>query len=130
MSNAAESTWEPRLEQVREAWLGIAVKAVAQGAFPYALRKVAPYQWLELQSALPSLGLTSSVLEISQASQGRRSSIEVDTPIPGQPFDYDILISKPEDLDSFQSAWNEGDRERIGDLLGYPPFDPSELPGL
>ncbi len=120
VSDHAQETWQPRVARITAAWLDIEWRAVLAGVRRCALTMCTPEEFLDKGAEWAGEGLNALPVEIA----GRSTQPYSATPVPlraGEPFLYRFVIGVPHDVAMFKKAWDAGDQELIGDLLGYPP---------
>lgn len=118
-SDRARETWEPRLKRVSQVWFNLEWLSVAAGLRACGLKIASPEEFVAQAGEWAKHGLSGLPLEIQGLSTSSYSSTNVRAEL-GKPFVFRIVIATPPDLTAFKTAWDDGDDERIGQLLGYP----------
>jgi hypothetical protein len=119
VSDRAREVWEPRMEKISRTWLEIEWLAVAEGVRACGLTSVTPEGFIEKASMWAKHGLNGLPLQMNAVPPSSYSA----TPAayqPGAPFEYRVVIGRPDDVAEFKSAFDSTDDGRIGQLLGYP----------
>ncbi len=117
-SAQARSIWEPRISSFGAQLAAAELETVEVGIRRAALQNIQPEGLTELARKAISRGLVA----IPLGMQGRPGDYAA-TPVPmakGAPWDYRVVIARPDAGAAFVEAWGAGDDERIGELLGYP----------
>lgn len=119
VSDGAREVWEPRISAILKAWSQIEWRAVLAGVRTCAVTMASPEEYLERGQEWAQAGLGSLPVEMTGASGQPYSATS--TPLEaGRPFQFRFVLGRPEDLVGFKEAWDAGDQEAIGTLLGYP----------
>lgn len=119
VSDKARAVWEPRIQQVLDAWTELEWRSVAEGQRACTLRVVAPEDFLSLAPRMAQHGLT--VLPLSmQGVSAQPYSNTATTYQAGAPFVYHAVIGQPHQAAEFREAYQGGDQDTVGSLLGYP----------
>lgn len=119
MSDLARDTWQPRLQQITQAWLELEWRSVAAGIRPCCLTSVSPEELVAKAAILTERGLVALPLQVQGVSQYSYSSTGV-TAEPGKPIAFRIVIGKPDAAIAFKHAFDTSDNIEIGRLLGFP----------
>lgn len=120
VNDAARDAWEPRIARIGQAWGEIEWRAVIAGERRCSVTMVAPERLPARAGHFARHGLSTLPVEIQGIVNYSYANTTV-KPTLGGPFAYRIVVGTPADVADFQSAWEAGDQEAIGDLLGYPP---------
>jgi uncharacterized protein len=103
VSNRARDVWAPRLIRLRDLWPEIEVLSVTAGIRPCALLQLTAEQ----RAAGSERWMTQGLQALSLA----------DGPDVASP----VVFGRPPDVTAFTAAWQQGDHEAMGQLLGQPP---------
>lgn len=98
VSDPAREVWEPRLRRITKAWFAIEWLAVLSGVRRCGVTVASSEDLITRGGEWVKSGLSALPLEI----QGR------------------IVVGPPVELAAFKAAWDAGDNQEIGRLLGYP----------
>ena len=115
----AREIWEPRFREVSAMWRDLEIQLVARNLKAGALLVVSPEDMPRLSRTVHDLGLILVIL----AQQGRGGQPYASTTpayVEGQPFDYRVAVCTNMVATVWLNAWETGDNETIGILLGYP----------
>jgi SAM-dependent methyltransferase len=107
------------MQQITRIWLEIEWLAVMEGARPCGLTSVTPEGFIEKAGIWAKHGLNGLPLQMNGVPPSSYSA----TPTayqPGAPFEYRVVIGKPNDVAEFKAAFDNTDDRRMGQLLGYP----------
>lgn len=118
VSEAAREVWEPRLKRITPAWLELEWRSVAAGVRPCGVTIVSAVDFVQQASAWARQGLSGVPLEIQGQNSGYVSVARA--PAFGEPFVYRVVVGALDSVRAFQHAWDAGDDEEMGRLLGYP----------
>ena len=119
VSDAARDAWQPRLTRITAAWLEIEWHAVAAGVRRCAIATTSPEEFLAEATRWAAVGLSAMPIEMMGISGQPYSATPVSAE-PDQPFVFRFVVGTIDDVATFKRAWEAGDDETIGDLLGYP----------
>ena len=117
-SSRARQVWEPRLRRVLEAWSLVERLSVREGLRQAALQHVRPEALPELSAWAARNGLVAVPVGTAGASSTYQAAAR--PPGPGEPFEYRVAIVRPGAAAEFVDAFQAGDDETTGQLLGYP----------
>lgn len=118
VSARAREVWAVRLSRISNAYLQTERNLVAAGARPSALQHVSPEQLPVLLAAEAKRGnLVLPLAQVAKATSYQSAPVPLQS---GAPFDYRCAITRPENAERWATAWNAGDNDAIGGLLGYP----------
>jgi SAM-dependent methyltransferase len=120
VSDHAERVWRPRLQRIAAAWAEVEWRSVLGGVRSCAVTMASPEEFLTMGAQWAGVGLNALPIEI-QGVSGQPYSAAGIPAVPGQPFVFRFVVGRPDDVSSFKVAWDEGDQQAIGGLLGYPP---------
>jgi len=114
VSEGARRVWEPRLAAIGAAWAEIEWRSVLAGVRRCAIVAVTPTELLAHGAGWSTAGLTALPLELdrSRPEPGRRSG-------PAEVV-IRFAVGTPADVAAFATAWQAGDEQAMGELLGYP----------
>jgi hypothetical protein len=112
----ARETWAPRIAAISNAWLVTERDLVAKELRPSALQSVHPDNLASLIREEASRGLVVLALGQVARATGYQSATQA---ITGA-WDYRCAITQPGSAREWAAAWNTGDNDAIGRLLGYP----------
>lgn len=110
VSDAAREVWEPRLKRITLAWLELEWRSVLAGLRPCGVTIVSSVELVERAGDWTRQGLSGVPLEIV-GQEGRGV---------GEPFVYRVVVGGPDSVRAFRDAWDTGDDQEMGRLLGYP----------
>lgn len=119
VSDRARETWQPRVEAIGVAWSEIEWRSILAGVRDCCITVVTPEQYVERAGEWARLGLSTLPIEIQGLSQYSYAATGVATAY-GQPFGFRLVVGATKSLASFKDAYDAGDNEAIGRLLGYP----------
>jgi hypothetical protein len=115
----ARSIWAPRIQRIQRAFGELEWLSVAQGVRRAARLRLTPEElvtsaarWAERDLASLALGL--------EANQGLPYSSTPAPPRPGRPVLVTVAVGKLPDTLELRRAWDAGNHEAMGELLGYP----------
>jgi Methyltransferase domain len=119
VSDEARDAWQPRLEAIIGAWSEIEWRSIAAGVRACAVRMPGPSEFVSEGQRWAEAGLSGLPIEMI----GETSGYSAATPqaVLGAPFRFRTVVGSPGDLVTFKRAWDVGDQEVIGTMLGYPP---------
>ncbi|MBN1993733.1 MAG: methyltransferase domain-containing protein [Anaerolineae bacterium] len=116
----AREVWEPRLGRIGRAWFNLEWLSVVAGLRACGLKIASPQEFVAQAGEWAKHGLSGLPLEIQGLSTNSYAGASLRAEL-GKPFAFRIVIAAPADMIAFKNAWDNGDDERIGQLLGYPP---------
>lgn len=119
VSDSAREVWEPRLSQITKIWLEIEWLSVASGLRRCCITTASPEDFLVQAGKWVKLGLNALPVEIQGVSNYSYSSTQIRTEF-GKPFVFRFVLGTSQDVSDFKSAWDAGNDQEIGSLLGYP----------
>ena len=117
-SPLAREVWQPRIQRVSSTYLEVERELVIRGIRQSALQNVTPEALPGLMRALAPHGVTVLPLGQTPRAQGYTSATRALK--PSEAYDYRVAVTRPEYAGSWVWAWEKGDNETIGSLLGYP----------
>lgn len=116
---SARAVWTPRLRRILNAWSEIEWRSVARGVRACARVRASP---AELTAAAPGWAAHGlSVMPL--ALEGASGLAYTSTPAPvvtGQPVLHTLALGALREVAAFRQAWDAGDHDAMGALLGYP----------
>jgi hypothetical protein len=116
-SKLAEDTWSSRFSRVRDAVLGTEWMSVVRKARPCALFQLRS-QDIEMYSTIwAAQGLESKTLTDAIPRIG---AWWLDATLSRRTVSHAVVVGSGRENAAFERAWEVGDRESIGELLGYP----------
>lgn len=116
---AARAKWEEIIQNISRSWTRIERWAVVDGARESCLTFTEPQHLPEIARWATGHGLL--VLPIAQVGLSDQYSATPVPIAPGRPWQYRIVICRPELRDAWFHAWEGGTKnEVIGQLLGFP----------
>jgi len=118
VNDGARSVWEPRIQQITQAWSEIEWLSVKSGVRRCALTVLTPEALVARAGDWALAGLNGLPLEI-QGLANSYSSTGV-TLQAGQPFGFRVVIGTPRDVAEFKLAFARADNIQIGQHLGFP----------
>jgi hypothetical protein len=118
VSDAARATWESRFAQVTRAWLQLEWRSVAAGLRGCGVTLIAPTELPGMARDWAHHGMTGFPLELA-------GPIMAMTPVGAGPaapdqFAYRVVVGTPDSVRAFRDAWDRGDDDTMGRLLGCP----------
>ncbi len=119
VSTQARSVWEPRITAIGEHFAAAERMSVESGIRSAALQTIPPEQLPELARLAAEKGLVVTPLD----SQGRNPhgyAASTTRQVASEPWDYRVAITTLGAAGPFVEAWQKGDDETMGQLLGYP----------
>ncbi len=117
-SGAARALWEPRIVRFGAQYLAAERESVELGVRPAALQHIQPEALPEFAKRAGRRGLAVVPLSIEGRPESYAAApVERDA---SGPWDYRIVFTRPEAAGHFAEAWEAGDDNTIGELLGYP----------
>ena len=119
VSDAARTSWEPRIQRIVSAWFEIEWLSILEGVRSCCLTIASPEELLKNGKTWAKLGLNALPIEIQGTSNYGYASSAV-RPELGRPFVFRVVLGMPKDVAEFQKAWEAGDQDAIGRFLGYP----------
>lgn len=119
VSDHAKSVWEPRIQQILNAWSEIEWLSVAAGLRQCTLRLVSSEQLINITQKMATHELAVLPLRMQATSTHPYCNTALAYQ-EGKPFNYQIVIGRINDLARFKSAYDNNNQEEIGTLLGYP----------
>ena len=118
VSEAARTTWEPRLQRITRAWLELEWRMVASGGRACAVTMASPQEFLGRSGDWADHGLSGLPVEI-QGTTGSYAATAVALEW-GKPFVFRFVVGTPASVRTFKQALDANDHATIGRLLGYP----------
>jgi hypothetical protein len=109
VSDAAREVWEARLHRITRAWLELEWRSVAAGLRCCGVTLVSAADLVEKAGEWARYDLSGVPLEICGQSPGG-----------GEPVVYRVVVGAAPSVRAFRDAWDAGDDEKMGRLLGYP----------
>ncbi len=118
VSEGARKVWSPRFQQISRAWESIERLSVPLTRNA-ALQVITPENLPDLAEEVASRGLVAFPLARQGVSGSgyQNGSVEMR---PGGPWNYRVVITKPELVPDFVVAWRAQDNHAIGRHLGFP----------
>lgn len=117
-SAAAERTWSSRFARVRAAVSRVEWMSVVRGLRPCALFQLCSHEIESCASLWAAEGLAWKRLS---ESSPRIGAWWLDADLPRSSVSCPVVVGREQENSNFEQAWNAGDHDRIGELLGYPP---------
>lgn len=119
VSSVARERWLPRFQHIMAAWARIEWLSVLAGVRSCALTMVTSEEFVSRGAEWAGHGL--NVLPVAMEGATNLSYRASSAPLePGQPFLFRMVLGTPENVMRFKTAWDAGDHEAMGALLGYP----------
>ncbi len=109
VSDAAGQVWEPRLKRIVHAWLELEWRSVGAGLRRCGVTLVSAVDLVDRAGDWARHGLSGVPLEICGQSPGF-----------AEPVVYRVAVGAAESVRAFRDAWDGGDDQEMGRLLGYP----------
>lgn len=119
VSDTAREIWQPRLQQITQAWLELEWRSVIAGIRACALTSVSPEEFVAQSSTWVEQGLIALPLQVQGVSQYAYSSTGIAV-APGKPIALRIVLGKTDSALAFKQAYDANDNLTIGQLLGFP----------
>jgi SAM-dependent methyltransferase len=119
VSDAAREVWEPRLKRIMSAWLELEWRSVTAGVRRCGVTIVSPAALVEQAGNWARQNLSGVPLEEIQGANGGYVNV-ASSPAFGDPFAYRVVVGAPDSVRAFHDAWDAGDDQEMGMLLGYP----------
>lgn len=120
VSDAARDVWAPRLARIMKAWFEIEWLAVLSGVRCCGVTIASPEEFITRGGEWVKHGLSALPLEIEGVSGYSYQNTSQKARL-GEPFVFRVVLGMSPDLAAFKAAWDAGDNQEIGRLLGYPP---------
>lgn len=119
-SPQAQAVWEPRIQQIANAWNEIERLSVAEGRRQAALVSVSAEALIPATAWAVEHSLT--LVPLAAYAQSKEYSSTPKIPGPGEAWDYRAVYLRPSDVAAWMKAWNAKptDNSTMGALLGYP----------
>jgi hypothetical protein len=118
-SERARAVWEPRVRKVSRAWAHTEWLSVAKGVRRACLTRMSAAQF-HANSTEWSRHNVSALGLASEAAGRCGYSSTVTTARTGQPPVVCVGLSMFDDMADLKRAWDSGNQEQLGALLGYP----------
>lgn len=119
VSDHAREIWEPRLNRIIKAWLDIEWLSIVSGIRSCCIITASPDDFVVQAGEWVNHGLSALPLQIQGISNYSYSSTSMKAE-PGKPFVFRFALGTPRDVSNFKSAFDAGDDQEMGRLLGYP----------
>lgn len=119
VSDLAREVWMPRIQRISQAFHEIEWLSIRSGVRACSLTLVSPNDISEYAGKLAENGLATLPLRKEGISTHVYSATVIPAQ-PGKPYNFRTVSGKMEDIADFKSAYENGDDERMGILLGYP----------
>jgi len=118
VSEEAKNVWLSRFQHISVAWELVERFSVISGVRQAALQTVTPDALIPLSNWATSHGLVVVPLARQGVSDGyQNATVEYSE---GNPWTYRVVICTPQYARDFVEAWNVGNDNVIGTLLGFP----------
>jgi hypothetical protein len=108
VSEDAKVAWQPRLNQIRDAWPRLAVDLVAAMHCDVFLRTIPPWMIFRLQAEAKRRGVVVTVLGVRGVAVPGYAYAVQDTHA-GKPFVYDVAIGTQAATDAMEAFWERSD---------------------
>jgi hypothetical protein len=118
VSEQARTTWEHRFQQISRSWESIERLSVPS-LRAAALQVVTPENLPELSEEVAKRGLVAFPLARQGTSNAGYQNATTEMR-PGGPWNYRVVITRPEYIPGFVEAWRAQDNDAIGAFLGFP----------
>lgn len=119
VSDAAREVWEPRLKRITLAWLELEWRSVLEELRRCGVTIVSAHGLVDRAGDWAHHGLSGVPLEIVGQTQ---EDVSVATGVGlGEPCIYRVVVGTPDSVRVFRHAWDAGDDQEMGRLLGVPP---------
>src|SRR5262245_31352270 len=119
VSDVAREAWEPKISRITKAWLDIEWLAVEAGVRRCCITMASPEDFVARAGDWARHGLSALPLELSGIQNHSYSSTGVKAEL-GKPFAFRFVLGTPQNVAAFKSAFDTGNDEEIGRMLGYP----------
>lgn len=120
VSEPAREVWGPRLGRIARAWSDVEWLSVRAGVRRCCLTRLPVRGLLGEVSRWARHGLTAAPLRLEGSTRHTYASTPND-PGPDSPTLVCTVVGRASSVHEFRRAWDSGDHEAIGALLGYPP---------
>jgi SAM-dependent methyltransferase len=120
VSEPAQQVWGPRLGRIARAWSDVEWLSVDAGVRHCCLTRLPVQGLLSQVSRWARRGLTAAPLRLEGSARHGYASTPTN-PRPDRPSLVCTVVGRAPSVDEFRRAWDAGDHETIGALLGYPP---------
>jgi hypothetical protein len=117
-SAEARDVWAPRITRINQVWAEVERQAVVDGLRTSCLTSVDPQNLAEVSLWAVVRGLV--VLPLATNSVAPQYSASSQPMVAGKPFQYRIVLTRPELAARWAAVWTSSDNQAIGELLGYP----------
>lgn len=118
VGDTARAEWEPRIARVVTAWRATEWLSVIAGLREAALLVLGDEELPTVAKRVAAAGFAVAPVDRIPASDAYVSART--EPAPNTPTMARVVITRPEHVDAFRSAWECGDQLTVGRLLGYP----------
>lgn len=118
VSAKARSIWEPRINAIGRQFEA-AERASVGRIRAAALQNMSPEQFPAIAQRAAKIGLVANPIGHHGYCDGYAAAV-VEHKGSG-PWEYRVALTMPGTAKGFLEAWQKGDDEAIGQLLGYPP---------
>ena len=119
MSSAARFLWEPRISSIGAHFAAAERASVEMGIRSAAIQTLSPEQLIYLSKQAAERGMVATPL-IRQGRNGFGYSASSLAPEASGCWDYRVAVTTMGAAGAFVEAWQKGDDETMGRLLGYP----------
>lgn len=117
-SPQARQVWEPRMQQVTQAWADIERWSVAAGVRQAALVSLSPDAFVAASLYAAEHGM--QLLALGTVARTQEYSTSSTPPVAGAAWDYRAAYVRPQAAAAWGYAWQHNDADALGRLLGYP----------
>jgi hypothetical protein len=119
VNEPARELWAPRIDRIIRAWAEIEWTSVLLGARACAKLRLPVDELIAGAGRWAAHGLAS--MPLSQEGDPGQIYCSRAAPVtPGQPILLSVAVGSLADVARFRRAWDTGDHDEIGALLGYP----------
>lgn len=118
VSDAAREVWDPRLQRITLAWLELEWRSVVDQQRRCGVTMVSAVGLVDRAGDWARHGLSGMPLEI--VGQNPEDVTVANRVGSGEPSIYRVVVGAPDSVRAFRNAWDAGNDEEMGRLLGYP----------
>ena len=117
-NDAEKQYWEHRIHNAARAWRHIEIASVVDHYRAAALVECSANEMLHIPSLLAQFDLC--VVPVAATNPLPSYQAKLSNWNPRQPLAYKCIVARARIACDFVPAWNRGDHDRIGEILGFP----------